>query len=261
MTTTRSIAGAPRASRGERACLAFLGVALAAAIALPAIPQDPAYHAFADQRTLFGVPRAADVLSSLLFALVGVAAVVRLCSSDRPRFVPVVEASLWCVAIALVFTGAGSVAYHLDPRDATLVWDRLPMTLGFAGVLSLALAQRVSARAGAVALPILVVLGAASVGWWHASGNIVPYGIVQYGSAAALVLLVATTSRDGDPFPWGWLIAWYAIAKVCEVGDARIHEATDGLVAGHAIKHVTAAAAGAALLGPLRRRGRVSRPT
>ena len=40
-------------------------VVITLAFLLPPIPQDPAYHAFADQRTLHGVPHFWNVASSL----------------------------------------------------------------------------------------------------------------------------------------------------------------------------------------------------
>ena len=45
--------------------------------ALPAIPQDPSYHFFADQRQWLGIPHAADVLSNAAFVLVGLYARAR----------------------------------------------------------------------------------------------------------------------------------------------------------------------------------------
>lgn len=46
-------------------------VVITLAFLLPAIPQDPAYHAFADQRTLHGVPHFWNVASNLPFVLAG----------------------------------------------------------------------------------------------------------------------------------------------------------------------------------------------
>ncbi|RPJ59548.1 MAG: hypothetical protein EHM24_27820 [Acidobacteria bacterium] len=47
----------------------LLGIAILAAAALyygmPAIPQDPSYHHFADQRTILGVPHFWNVASNL----------------------------------------------------------------------------------------------------------------------------------------------------------------------------------------------------
>ncbi len=100
---------------------------------MPAIAQDQAYHLFADQRSWLGIPRAADVLSNLAFVLVGLAGIARLASRRRTRFSAATEAGLWCVALGFLCTGAGSAWYHLNPVDATLAWDRLAMTLVFAG--------------------------------------------------------------------------------------------------------------------------------
>ena len=44
---------------------------LALLMLLPPIPQDPAYHAFADQRTLFGIPNFWNVVSNLPFIVIG----------------------------------------------------------------------------------------------------------------------------------------------------------------------------------------------
>src|SRR5579871_3712937 len=46
-------------------------VALGVAFCLPPIPQDPAYHDFADGRTILGVPNLLNVISNLPFVVVG----------------------------------------------------------------------------------------------------------------------------------------------------------------------------------------------
>jgi hypothetical protein len=68
---------------------------------------------------------------------------------------------------------------------------------------------------------------------------------------AALLALLASTRKGDDPFPWGWVIGWYGLAKLAEAADHTIWTATGGLVAGHALKHLLAAAAGVAALMPL----------
>jgi hypothetical protein len=60
------------------------GAALAAAAvigALPRIPQDPAYHRFADRRTIWGLPHGLDVWSNLAFPLVGLWGLIRVLSA------------------------------------------------------------------------------------------------------------------------------------------------------------------------------------
>ena len=52
--------------------LAYLTITFWAVIFLQApIPQDPAYHQFADLRTLLGIPHCLNVISNLPFLLVG----------------------------------------------------------------------------------------------------------------------------------------------------------------------------------------------
>jgi hypothetical protein len=78
MFAYRPNANARGFSIGSRA--SRIGLLLALAVATPAvlyfvprIPQPLAYHDFADQRTLFGIPNALNVLTNLPFFFVGVA--------------------------------------------------------------------------------------------------------------------------------------------------------------------------------------------
>lgn len=232
-----------------------MSAALAAWIVLPRIVQDPAYHGFSDQRAWLGIPHAADVLTSVPFTVVGLLGILRLVAGVR-GLSPATLASLWCVAVGLLFTGAGSAWYHLAPSDATLAWDRLPMTLVFAGVVGAMFAGRVGERVARAALPVLVLLGIVSVTYWRATGDLSLYAALQGGSALAVVSLAVLVRNARDPVPWGWVIACYAIAKLAEVADAAIWTATGGLVAGHALKHVAAACAGIAALSPVWSRAR-----
>jgi len=240
-----------RLGRGEKVCLGVLLAALVAWTLMSRIAQDPAYHGFADQRSWLGIPHAANVLSNLAFLAVGAAGIGGLALPRRTRFANATEAALWCIALGFVATSIVSAWYHLAPNNATLVWDRLPMTLIFAGLLSTAIAQRTSAKLGVVALAALLPLGIASVLYWHVTGDLSLYVILQFGGIVALVMLLVLTQRGDDPFGWWWILAWYALAKIAEAGDQLIWNATGGLVAGHALKHLLAALAGVAVFLPL----------
>ena len=239
---------------GGAAFVAAITLAVLAWALLPAIPQDPSYHRFADQRQWLGVPNAANVLSNLAFALVGLAGAIRLASRRRPRFPQATEAGLWCVALGLVGTAMGSTWYHLAPSNASLVWDRLPMTLVFAGVLGTAIAQRAGNDIGRLSLALLVPLGIASVAYWKATGDLSLYVALQLGGIVGLLLLMLLTRKGNDSIPWAWVVGWYALAKVAEFADQTIFEVTHHLISGHTLKHLLAAAAGAAALWPLRAR-------
>jgi hypothetical protein len=241
-----------RLSRPALACAGVLALVPMAWAAMPALAQDPAYHLFADQRRWLGIPRAADVLSNIAFVLVGLAGVARLASRRRTRFSGATEAGLWCVALGFLCTGAGSAWYHLDPVDATLAWDRLAMTPVFAGVLGTAIAQRIGPNAARASLVALVLFGIASIAYWRLAGDLSLYVTFQAGAFVALVALLLATRRDDDPFPWWWIVGWYVLAKLFEAADYGIWDATRGTIAGHTLKHLAAAAAGAAMFRVLR---------
>ena len=183
-------------NRAERICVGALLLTFAVWAVLPAIPQDPDYHRFADQRQWLGIPHAANVLSNAAFVLVGLYGIARLAARDRAAFSTATEASLLCLALGLVCTGLGSAWYHLDPDDATLVWDRLPMTVVFTGVLGVAIAQRIGQNAARVGLAILFELGVISIVYWRMSGDLSLYVTLQFGGVAALLLLLLLTRHE-----------------------------------------------------------------
>ena len=235
----------------ERGVLVALFLAVVVAALIPAVPQDPTYHRFADQRHWMRIANASDVLSNIAFLAIGVCGVMRLASARAREFSPATQAGLWCAALGFCMTALGSSWYHLEPSDARLVWDRLPMTFIFAGVLGIVAAQRLGDDVARVILAVVFELGVASVAYWQFTGNLSPYLLLQYGGFGALLLVLLVTRGGSDPFPWWYVIGLYALAKVLEAGDAALWRATDGLLAGHALKHLFAAGAGTAALYPL----------
>src|SRR5262245_52908439 len=117
-----------------------LGAVVGAYLA-PRIGQDPSYHQFADRRTMLGIPHFWNVISNVPFLFVGAygAAVWR-----RSKWQYHHDRWAWLVvAYSGFLIGPGSAYYHYDPNNQTLFWDRLPMTLGFMGVFSAVIAERV----------------------------------------------------------------------------------------------------------------------
>lgn len=243
--------------------------AVAVTIAVPRVAQDPAYHAFADRRPLLGIPNAANVLSNLAFLAVGLLG-LRVVGGRGAAFVDARERAPWIVTFAgVLLTGAGSALYHLSPTNAWLAVDRLAMTVGFMGLLSAMIVERLEARGPLVPL---LALGAASVLWWYATelrgvGDLRPYAVVQAAPLVAIPLLLAL----GRPryTGSGWLLAalaLYAAAKLAEVRDVAVFAATAGVVSGHTLKHVLAALGIGALVlmlarrRPLAARARAPRP-
>jgi hypothetical protein len=243
------------ATRAEAWCVAGFVALLLIAIAAPAIEQPAAYHAFADARAWAGMPNAANVLSNALFAVAGVLVAI-VASQAGSRLGAAARAGLAVTAVGLLLTSAGSAYYHWRPGNATLVWDRLPLTVTFAGLMALVVAQRVSERLAWAALPLLILLGPASVFYWQASGNVTPYGVLQIGAMLALLVIVVLLRRADDPIAWWWLFVGYGIAKGAEAFDGAVFEATRGALSGHTLKHLAAAIAAGGIAWPLFRRNR-----
>ena len=191
------------------------------------------------------------MLSNLAFVVAGFAILIGLALPGGRALPRPTRLGLLVIGTGILFTALGSGYYHFAPGNATLFWDRLPMTVTFAGIVAVLLSQRVSARSSWIALPTLLMLGSASVLYWNAAGNVVPYGVFQGGSMIVLMLIVAFTPRRDDRIPWWWIIAGYAVAKVCETLDGPIFDATHQVMSGHTLKHLFAALAVAGFAWPL----------
>ena len=232
-----------------------------AAVLVPAMPQPLSYHAFADCRAFWSIPNFFNVASNLPF-LVGGALGIALIVRGGGQFIEAREALPYLVFFAgALLTSLGSAWYHLAPDNARLVWDRLPMTLGFAGLVSAAMAERADLRVGLLMMWPLLVSGALTVLYWYATervgqGNVIPYGLYQGWSVLAIVLLIACfpARRYSHGHLLIWAAAWYALAKVFETTDLAVYRLTEGVISGHTIKHVLAAGAVFAVLWGLRLR-------
>lgn len=232
------------ASYKKLVLVAVAAVAIGAMFLVDPIPQDPAYHDFADSRTLLGVPNFWNVATNIPFLLIGAAALVRarrLASSALH-----IHFMVYCIAIALV--AFGSSYYHYAPSNASLVWDRLPMTVAFMALLAAVIADRLSWFAGRALLGPLVVAGIGSIAWWVRTetvglGDLRPYAIVQFLPGLLIPLMLLFFRGDGLRDRWLWsAIAAYALAKLVEHFDGPIFDA-GRIMGGHALKHVLAAVA------------------
>jgi hypothetical protein len=238
--------------------IALTGLAFATAVLSPPVIQALTYHQFADERPFFGIPNACNVLSNLAFlavALAGCAELLRAgarLNRDERRMHGVFFAGL-------ALTAAGSAYYHLIPDNDRLFWDRLPMTLAFASLLSLMVSERVEETFARKLFPALLAAGLASILWWRATRalgveNLLPYVIMQaYVMLSLLMLALLGRSRHaGGNLLWG-IIVLYLMAKLAEHFDQTIMSAT-GIVSGHALKHLLAALGAYCIVLRLRRR-------
>lgn len=238
-----------------------LAMALAFALYSP-IAQFERYHNFADQRGWSWLPHAADVLSNLGFAVVGVLGLRLIWSRSEQQLADMGLQSSWLgysvFFIALTLTAAGSSWYHLQPDNARLVWDRLPIVLACAGLVDAVLSEQLGRITMHVLRSLLMLLAPLSVLWWSASGDLAPYLFLQLLPLLLIpVVLLLYRARRSDVIGYGLAITAYAVAKVLELSDQPVFELL-GVVSGHTLKHVFAALAGLAIYHLLRARQRES---
>lgn len=201
------------------------------------IPQNPLYHLFADQRTLVSIPHAWDVLSNVPFCLFGLTGIYTVWI--RRRLVNRFTGLYLTFFLGVFFTGFGSAFYHFNPTNSSLVWDRLPMSVGFMSIFAAIVAERVHLKLGQKLFPWLVAAGIFSVLYWHWQDDLRPYLLVQFGTLAALPLILLLYRRSDSGFLW-IAIAFYVLAKVFEVYDTQIYILTSEWVSGHSLKHLAA---------------------
>lgn len=239
---------APLAGR-ERALLWLVAAFVLVACFGPAVPDPSAAGGagFADARAWQGLPFAMDVLSNLPFAVFGVWGLWRLRRFDtlheRLRSAAALDCA-WLFFAGLVFTAAGSVFYHLQPDALRLAADRAGMAIAFAGILGLAVCERVSLRAGWPAACVAFAGGLMAVAVYHERGDVLPWAVVQFGGMALVLGLALLRPVPGAMgLKLGAVIGFYAVAKMLELGDHGVFEATGELVSGHTLKHLVAACA------------------
>jgi len=255
----------------ERTLVSVLALLVLVALVGPAIPTPEAMAgAFADRRAWGALPNALDVLSNLPFAVLGLWGLVRLHRVDRAHQIeqdsswtvlpePPVDAldCAWLFFTGLLVTAAGSTFYHLEPDALRLAADRAGMAVAFAGLIGFAVCERVSLRAGWPVAWFTLAAALAAVALFHETGNVLPWALVQFGGMLGVLALSLTRPvRGAVGFKLGWVIFFYALAKLFELGDHAIYEATGHLVSGHSLKHLTAALAALPVLnalGPLSR--------
>lgn len=251
----RLVAPGPLSARevGLLASLVLLGLV---AVLSPALTYDTGLL-FADARHWHGVPNAMDVFSNLPFALLGGWGLWRLRVQARGR----VRDCARMFFIGLLVTALCSTFYHLHPDVMRLAADRAGMTVAFAGLIGLAVADRVSHRAGWPVAWFVMVGGLIAALVHQQTGNVVPWALVQFGGMALVVVLAAMRPIGGAPgLKLCGVIAFYALAKVLELGDHAIFDATHHMISGHSLKHMVAALAAVPVLMAIRNPAAQSAP-
>jgi len=165
--------------------------------------QLPDYHDFADGRAAWGVPSALNVLSNLPFALGGLWGLWRV---QRHAMAQHLDRRWWLAALffaGLVATALGSGVYHWAPADEGLTLDRWGMAVAFAGLAGMAVADRISARAGVWTALCICAAGPLAAWWWLHAGNLLPWAVLQGGGMLLIGALALCRPVEG-----AWNLPW-----------------------------------------------------
>ena len=235
----------------EMALVAICFAMLAAFLSRAPIAQDLAYHNFADRRVICGIPNAFDVSSNLAFLVVGVLGVL-FWRTRREQGLAISWLVLFA-GTALVFVG--SAYYHSAPSNATLLWDRLPMTIAFMGLFVGFVAEHIGPRLERYLLVPAVLVGIASAVWWHYTDDLRFYAWVQFTPLLCIPFVLAVFPARYTHRVWLlYALGLYLVAKLAELWDWQIYSLTGNLFSGHTLKHLLAAGGVLMILVMLRRR-------
>lgn len=234
------------------ALLGLFLLVIVVVFSLNPISQDPEYHDFYDKRYWLGITNFGNVISNLPYLLVGIMGIATVLKfkNDNSKFCIKIEILPFLVAfIGIFLVGLGSGYYHLNPNNHTLVWDRLPMTIGFAAIFSTIIIERINLKVGMLFLPLLLILGIFSIVYWNYTeslgrGDLRLYALVQFFPILAIPLIIALfPAKYSGTYYLGEMVFWYIIAKLLEYFDGQIFELSSFVISGHSLKHLASAVA------------------
>ncbi len=209
------------------------------------IPQDPQYHDFADQRTIFGIPHFWNVVTNLPFVIIGLIGFLYVsCLSSSGSLT--ISYKVFFLGVFLI--GFGSAFYHFQPTNETLVWDRIPITITLMALMAIVAGKYYSVQAETYLLLPLILIGIASVLYWNHTeqagvGDLRLYALVQFLPMLLIPLIIIMYQPRGAPIKFIWLVlGTYMIAKVFEISDEYFYNLS-GFISGHALKHLVASLA------------------
>lgn len=227
---------------------AFIIISLVAIFSfIPQIPQWPSYHLFADTRSFLGISNFWNVISNLPFMIVSILGWQALMKKNHLM----ARQQYWVflvMFIGIFLISVGSSYYHLQPDNARLIWDRIPMTLVFMSLLSLTIMQRINLQLGFFLWIPLLMFGIVSVLYWSwtegaAHGDLRLYGLVQFYSVFLIFAILLLFPKSYPPlWPYVGMLIFYLLARVFEYYDQAVFHAT-GFISGHTLKHIFAAGA------------------
>lgn len=261
----------PTLTRREHALLALAALLAAAAILGPSVP-GPGSAGSGAGAPWPSLPDALDALGLLPLAVLGGYGLRRLRLLDRadealqdaaalpqlplPAPVNALDCA-WMFFAGLLLSALGAAFFHLQGDDLRLAADRAGMSLAFAGLVGLAVCERVSARAGWPAAWVTLGAGLLAAAVCHRSGNALPWAVLQYGGLALLLALALSRPVAGAiGLRLGAVLLFLAPGSLLALGDPAIDRATHQLLSGHDLQQWTLALAALPVLNAVQAIGR-----
>ena len=205
------------------------------------IPQPQNYHAFADDRVFWNIPNAFDVMSNLAIIYPGIIGLAFVHERRNNSVVSDDETSIHITLFAgMILTFAGSVWFHLEPNDSTMLWDRLGMSIVIGSCISLMINDLWDrGLAGKIHIPI-VIASITSVLWWPVFDDLRVYFIIKHQPFIIFPILMLFGVRIYDKISgYYWGLSMFILATAFEFADQAIFDAT-GFISGHTLKHIAA---------------------
>ncbi len=239
--------------------LVFAFAGIGAVFSLEPLPQSLAYHAFADKRALLGISNFWNVASNLPFLMIGALGFLRVRRNKASHLGSSARQAYLAFFVGVFFTGFGSAYYHWVPDNASLVWDRLPMSVAFMGLFAAIWCERINEKWGRLSLIPLVTVGCTSVFYWfwselQGAGDLRFYAVVQLLPLILIpLILLMFPARFTRGYDFMIAVFLYGAAKLAETFDYAFYDSAI-IFSGHTAKHFVAAVAIYWLLRMLRLR-------
>ncbi len=204
------------------------------------IAQDNSYHNFQDNNTLLAIPNFWNVVSNLPFLMIGIMALIKIQwkSNDRLKTLKIT------LATGILLTGLGSGFYHWHPKNFTLIWDRIPMTIVFTSFFFMLLYNRYKKKLILKWFWPSIIIAAGTVFYWylgelHGKGDLRPYAIVQFAPIVITLFMLFDLQFLKQHKSILFAFLFYIIAKLLEHYDEQVAEFI--FIGGHPLKHLFAA--------------------
>ncbi|CAM9606118.1 unnamed protein product, partial [Heterosigma akashiwo] len=222
--------------------------------------QSLTYHYHLDTRSYdvlgISIPNFLDVATNLIFVLVGLAGVIAcaICLPSKSSISTSEKAGWFIFFVGFSLVSLGSAYYHWTPNNWTLVWDRLPMTIGFMSLYYIAQDAYTDSDV-TISLTGNLLLGVLSMVICVLLQDILlPYATIQFYPIVALFVMMVTWPNTAELSVWYLVPTFvlYILAKILEAADLKSNRFYSGTccgkISGHSLKHLSAGLAAISLI-------------